>query len=163
MTNAKTELKIGDRYIVPWRGTKNDLALFAALGAAIAEVQSFEFHLISLLGIIDKPTDADKFYERTLGSLIKVLNRSIQDAEIVQVLEDVRNKRNRVVHSFLREYQWPMMSDNDYVCAIQDLETTRSFIERTGVELSRYLSDQALVDLVVVSINHETGEIDRLV
>jgi hypothetical protein len=161
--HTKPVLTVGDKYAFPWQGNSDDLALFAALGATIAEIQSFECHVVTMLGAIQGDLGNNSFFDRTLGWLIKTLREKFPDSEIDEKLEEVRSRRNRVVHAFLREYGWPMMRAEEYVQAIQDLEDTRAFIEHSSVELSRYLSDRSLVQLIVVRINESTGEAKRLV
>jgi len=160
--DANQFLFVGDKYSYQWQGRKNDLTLFASLGAAVSEVQSFETHLLAVLGIIGNQKDENNFYDKTMGVLIKTLSKSFPDSQISNLLEEIRDKRNRLIHSFLREYQWPIMSDDDYNRAILDLESTRSIIEKANLELSKYLSDRSLVNVIVLQIDHESGEINRV-
>lgn len=160
---TKPVLIVGDKYAFPWQGNSDDLALFAALGATMAEIQSFECHVVTMLGAIQGDPETNSFFERTLGSLIKTLREKFPDSDIDGRLEEVRSRRNRVVHAFLREYGWPMIGAEEYVRAIRDLEETRAFIEQTSIDLSQYLSDRSLVQLMVMRINESTGETKRLV
>lgn len=160
---SKPNLLVGGKYAFPWNGNPDDLALFAALGAALAEIQSFECHVVTMLGAIHGHPETDRFFDRTLGQLIKTLRESFPDSDIDEKLEEIRKTRNRIVHSFLREYEWPMMRTEQYVRAIQDLECSRQTFEQVAVELSAYLSDRSLVELIVVRVNESTGKIERLV
>jgi hypothetical protein len=56
-----------------------------------------------------------------------------------------------------------MMNDEDYVRAIKEIDQIRELMETANVEVSRYLADRSLVDLVVFSIDHDSGEITRIV
>jgi hypothetical protein len=57
----------------------NDAALFLALGAAVAEVQALEFHLVQMLGLVLSTDDkshteiTDEYFQKTLGSIARKL------------------------------------------------------------------------------------------
>ncbi len=173
MSNTnKVILQVGNKYGFEFQGKRNDLALFAILGNALAAVQSFEMSVAVHLNLLsekmrpdrqDTNDELDRFYSLTLGALIKQFQKHLPDSGVATLLENVREKRNYLVHRILREYQWPMMSDEDYVRAIKEIDQIRELMEKANVEVSRYLVDRSLVDLVVFSINHDSGEISRIV
>lgn len=168
----KIVLKVGNRYGFEFQGEQNDLSLFAILGNALAAVQSFEMSIAIHLGLLSnkqKPNamnnndDFDRFYSLTLGVLIKQFREHLPDSGVAALLEEVRIKRNYLVHKLLREYQWPMMSDEDYVRAIKEVDQIRDLIEKAGVEVSRYLVDKSLAKMVVFAIDHESGALTKIV
>ena len=165
-------LQVGNKYEFEFQGERYDLALFVALGNALAAIQSFEMsigiHLRSLsnekqLDKQDTGGELDKFYSLTLGALIKQFQKHLPDSGVATLLESVREKRNYLVHRILREYQWPIMNDEDYVRAIKEADQIRELMEQANVEVSRYLVDKSLIDLVVFSIDHASGEIAQIV
>ena len=173
MSNTgKVVLQVGDNYGFEFQCKRNDLALFAILGNALAAVQSFEMGVAVHLNLLSEKTQSsrqnkndelDRFYSLTLGALIKQFQKQLPDSGAATLLENVREKRNYLVHRILREYQWPMMNDEDYVRAIKEIDQIRELMEKANVEVSRYLVDRSLVDLVVFSIDHDSGEISRIV
>lgn len=56
-----------------------------------------------------------------------------------------------------------MMRDEDYVRAIKEIDQIRELIEKTDIEVSRYLVDRSLVDLIVLSIDRYSDEITKIV
>lgn len=173
MSNTnKIILQVGDKYGLEFQGRRNDVALFAILGNALAAVQSFEMSIAIHLGMLsEKKTsgsqtardEPDRFYSLTLGALIKQFQKNLPDTGVATLLENVRERRNYLVHRILRVYQWLMMSNEDYVRAIKEIDEIRSLMEKANVEVSRYLADHSLADLVVFSIDHDSGEINRIV
>ncbi len=155
-------LQVGDKYGFEFQGKSNDLPLFAILGNALAAVQSFEMSIQVHLNLLSND-EPDRFYSLTLGALIKQFQKQLPDSGVATLLENVREKRNYLVHRILREYQWPMMSDEDYVRAINEIDQIRELMEQANIEVSRYLVDRSLVNLVVLSIDHDSGEITRIV
>ena len=153
-------LRVGEGAAFDFQRGRNDLALFAALGAALAEIQSFEFGLATQLGLLTR-LDPAEFWSRTLGRLIRELQQQLPDHALADRLELVRRKRNHVVHSVLRSYGWPLMSDSKYIRAVKEIEDIRSLIEGVGVEVARYLSDRSLLKLLLISIDRETGNVNR--
>lgn len=169
---GKIVLQVGNKYGFEFQGKQNDLALFAILGNTLAEVQSFEMSIAIQLGLLSEKMQPDKqimnvefdqFYSLTLGTLIKQFQKHLPDSGMAMLLENVRVKRNYLVHYILRKYQWPMMNDEDYVQAIKEMEQIRELIENAQAEVARYLSNRELIDLVVFSINHDSGEFIKVV
>ena len=156
-------LRVGDHSAFEFQRGPNDLALFAGLGAALAEIQSFETGIAIQLGLLShRSTDSlDEFYSKTLGTLIKQIQRHLPDNALASLLEKVRNRRNYLVHHILRAYGWPIMSDDDYIRAIREIEEVRSLIEQANLEVARYLSDRSLLKLIVLSIDHRSSEVSR--
>jgi hypothetical protein len=172
MNSKAIILQIGDRYIFEFMGKRNDLALFAILGNALAAIQSFEMGISIYLNILSKgkssnfpnsDCELERFYSLTLGVLIKQFQQYLPNSGVASILENVREKRNYLVHRVLRVYQWPLMSGEEYVRAIHEIDEIREYIENAEVEVSRYLSDQSLVNLIVISIENNSGEISRKV
>ena len=71
-------LQVGDRTL-RFNYEANDAALFLALGAAVAEVQALEFHLVHMLGMLLSADGkkheevTDEYFQKTLGTLAKKL------------------------------------------------------------------------------------------
>jgi hypothetical protein len=80
--------------------------------------------------------DPERFYSQTLGVLVKLFKKHLPDTALDKSLENVREKRNCLVHHIPRKYQWPIMSDDDYVKAILEIEEIRELIENTDVEIA---------------------------
>lgn len=161
------QLVIRDKYAFEWRGAPDDLPLFACLGAALAEVQALEFALVTNIsgfaqkeatGVPSKATLRDDLLEKTLGLLSRKFQNLLPDEQLKELLSQVVEKRNYLVHRFLRTYQWPMMSAEDYVRAIQEAESIRSFLQKANLDISKYLRDEELLKLIIVHIDHESGE-----
>ncbi len=166
MSNTnKVVLQVGTKYGFEFQGKRNDLALFAILGNALAAVQSFEMNIAIYLGLLSENNndEFDQFYSLTLGALIKQFQKHLPDSDVATLLKDVREKRNYLVHRILREYQWPMMNDEDYVHAIKEVDQIRELMEKANVEVSRYLADRSLANLIAFSIDHDSGEITQIV
>ena len=112
----------------------NDRVLFLLMGAALAEIQSFEFLLAQMLSLLVAPREASGLssndlerlladnFEKCMGPLIKAVRKHTDDGEDAQALEIALNNRNSFTHRFLREHKWPMDTDEDYVTAIQHLQ-----------------------------------------
>jgi hypothetical protein len=127
----KMILQVGNKYGFEFQGKQNDLALFTILGNALTAVQSFELSVAVHLDLLSKKTQSerqnksdelDRFFSLTLGALIKQFQKHLPDCGMAALLENVREKRNYLVHRILREYQWPMMNDEDYVRAIKEAD-----------------------------------------
>ena len=82
---------------------------------------------------------------------------------VAERLEEARKGRNYLVHHILRKYEWPMMSDEDYIDAVKEIDKIRDLIETVNVEVAQYLSDRSLLNIIVLSINHDSGDIQRVV
>ncbi len=165
-------LQVGEGYGFAFQRGRNDLALFAALGSALTEIQAFEVGIEGYLKVLSEKDaqgkhtsgkNPDRFYSQTLGMLIKQFKKHLPDSGIAPLLKNVREKRNYLVHTILRVYGWPLMSDEDYIHAIKEIEGIRALIESAGIEVSRYLADRSLLKLIGVSIDHKTGKITRIV
>jgi len=172
MQNEEIILHVGESHGFVFQRGRNDLALFASLGSALAEIQAFEVGIEGFLQFLSQKASADdqassknpdRFYSQTLGMLIKQFQKHLPDTGIATLLENVREKRNYLVHKILRDYQWPIMNDEDYIHAIKEIEGIRAYIESASVEMSRYLANRSLLNLIVVSIDHETGEVTQIV
>jgi hypothetical protein len=105
-------LRVGNGVFQFQRG-RNDLALFAVLGCTLAEIQSFELSIAIAISALTK-LDPASFWSRTLGGLIRELRRHLPDDTLADRLEEVRNRRNYVVHEFLRTYGWPLVRPRLY-------------------------------------------------
>ncbi|MFH0974857.1 MAG: hypothetical protein V1874_03645 [Spirochaetota bacterium] len=151
-------LPVGKDTTFKFQRSHDDLALFVSLGAALAVIQSFEFSLATHLGLLSK-LDPAEFWSKTLGQLIKGLQKQLPDDSLADRLEYVRNIRNYIVHGALRSYGWPFMSDTDYIRAIREFEDIRLLIEEVNREINRYLSDRSLLQLFIVLLDVETGEV----
>ena len=131
---------------------ESDIAVFAALGSALAQIQSFELQLATQLGILAR-IDTQEFWGRTLGTVIREFRTHLPDQALASQLEEVRSRRNHLVHGILRDYGWPMMSTEDYNKLIVEIESTRVLLGKVAIDVSRYLSDKSLMKIVVVSID----------
>lgn len=171
-TRNPVSLVIRDKYAFEWRGTPDDLPLFACLGAALAEVQALEFalvcHITDLLqkgatGVLSNVALRDDLFEKTLGVLSHKFQNVLLDKgeQLKELLSQVVEKRNYLVHRFLRAYQWPMMSAEDYVRAIQEAESIRSFLEKANLDIAKYLGDKELLKLIIVHLDHELGSAEH--
>jgi hypothetical protein len=145
-------------------------ALFLALGMALAEIQSFETGIAFLLssianeaghkveeGYFDKLMQ--EYGSKTLGLLVKHFREVVRDEEISSLLEEVKNKRNYIVHNILREYGWPMMSDEVYVKAIEEITQITQKIRDAERIIVPYLREEKILKIILMSIDVKTGEV----
>lgn len=88
-------LRVGHSYGFVFQRGQNDLASFAILGSAIAEVQSFELGIEGFLGWLSPKAaeenglstkEPDNFYTKTLGRLIKQFQTYLPDTGIADLL-----------------------------------------------------------------------------
>jgi hypothetical protein len=141
----------------------NDAALFLALGAAVAEAQALEFHLVHMLGLIEgskgrSHTDVtEEYFQKTLGSLAKRLRGEVGNADLAHSLETVVSKRNHLIHGFLRAHQWPMSSSSEYLAAIRELDETAKFFRASGDTITVALREAKNLKVFLLKTNLETG------
>ncbi len=142
-----------------------DRPLFIALGAALAEAQSLEFQLASMLGFAsttgkERPTVelTEGFLSRTLGYLARKIRELAPDDQTASVLEDVVEKRNYLVHRCLRNYGWPMSGIDEYREAVRELDGIRTALRDSGDAIILALQRAKDLDIILVRTNPETGE-----
>jgi len=120
---------------------ENDRVLFLFMGAALAEIQCFEFSIAHAVSLITAPRDgkglSDEFtnimddnFNARLVQLIRALREHDKDQKYADALEQGRKSRNFVVHEFLRKFEWPMEAGGEYLQAILELQkrSVRIFI-----------------------------------
>ena len=159
-------IKVGDTTIL-FSYSDEDHALFTALGATLAQIQSFETSISFFLsGIVAQNTSENfdalmnQYINKTLGAMIKFFNESVNDLPIAERLELIRTKRNYVAHNILRSYGWPLMSGEKYLQAIQELDNIRETVRETEYVLAKHIQDKNILPLLIIAINDEIGEID---
>lgn len=141
----------------------NDAALFLALGAAVAEVQALEFHLVHMLGLLLSPSAGShtevtaEYFQKTLGTLAKKLRGEVGDPELAQSLEKVVRERNHLIHGFLRTHQWPMSSSAEYVSAIRELDELTKFFRASGDTITMALRKARDLQVFLLKTNPDTG------
>jgi hypothetical protein len=140
----------------------NDSALFLALGAAVAEVQALEFHLVHMMGMLLETTDTshnevtEEYFRRTLGTLAKKMRASATDAALAETLDETVRKRNYLIHGFLRAHQWPMTSDTMYLVAIRELDEMTKFFRASGDAITMSLKRTKDLQVFLAKSNPET-------
>lgn len=156
-------LQVGDTTL-RFNYEPNDAALFLALGAAVAEVQALEFHLVQMLGLVLSGIDSrshseitDEYFQKTLGSIAKRLRGVVGNAELASSLEKVVHDRNHLIHGFLRAHQWPMLSPAKYVAAIRELDATAQFFRESGDTITLALRRAKDLQVFLLKTNPETG------
>jgi hypothetical protein len=159
-------IKVGDTTLL-FTYSEEDHALFMALGATIAQIQSFETSISGFLSGIDSQNKGKNFdglmnqyINKTLGAMIKFFNESVSNLPIAERLESVRTKRNYVAHNILRFYGWPLMSSEKYLQAIKELDNIRETIMETEYVLAKHIQDNNLLSLLIITINDEIDERD---
>lgn len=159
-------IKVGDITVL-FTYPEEDHALFTALGATLAQIQSFETGISFFLSSIIAQNTNENFdtlmnqhINKTLGTLIKFFNESVNDSSIAERLEFIRTKRNYVAHNILRFYGWPLMSSDKYLQAIKELDDIRETVRESEYVVAKHLQDKNLLSLLITSINHDTGEIN---
>ena len=141
----------------------NDAALFLALGAAVAQVQALEFHLVQMLGLMLSTEETshaevtEEYFQKTLGTLARKLRGEVGNAELASALEKVVHDRNHLIHGFLRAHQWPMLLPSEYVAAIQELDAMAKFFQESGDQITLALRKAKDLNIVLLKINPETG------
>ncbi|MBZ0098857.1 MAG: hypothetical protein K8F30_07220 [Taibaiella sp.] len=154
--------------IVQLNYPSNDLALFVILGEAIASIQAFELSVASFLARIDttslKTEDATSYetlIDKTLGALIRLFRQFIVDDNLANSLEEVRKERNYIVHNILRHYKWPLMSDQQYLEAIQEIKGIIEHIHQTKIAMTKYVANSDFLDnMLIIYYNPESNEIE---
>jgi hypothetical protein len=146
----------------------NDHVLFLLMGAALAEIQCFEYSVASVLSLIIAPrsdgemdskfeTILNKQFDARLSELIRNLQKHTKHTEYPDALEKGRKSRNFVVHNFLRKFGWPMMEDKEYLEAIAELQKCREDVSNADMTCARILADQELTDVIVVHFDPKAG------
>lgn len=139
---------VGDT-LVQFEFEDNDLALFAFLGSALAEIQAFENTVGLVLAIFSSNMNKDnrdifkfreEYFEKTLGALVNLFKKIVKDEEISNMLIDVKDKRNLLVHNILRKYGWPLMSPPDYLKCFKEIEEIRNRIFNAESKLGEYVN-----------------------
>jgi hypothetical protein len=154
--------KVGEQTF-RFKYSTEDAALFLALGAAVAEVQSLEFHFVNLLGLAaatagrDHSEVTEEYFAKTMGSVARKLKGENGRREIADHLDEVVSKRNYLIHAFLRTHQWPMSSASEYANAILELDALTKFFRESGDIIT--LAVRAVKDLPIFLIrtNPDTG------
>ncbi len=152
-------VKIGDTNIALKYDNTNDKVLFTVLGEALTEIQCFENCIYSLLSGIqgnENENPIDDYLERnerkTLGQLIYGIDQFIEDEDVKDNLIKVRDKRNYLVHKILRKYGWPLMTDNHYLEAINEIVEIRNFINTSEPKITKYIRDNNILDILIFKL-----------
>jgi hypothetical protein len=158
----QTILKVGNT-MLRFNYEQNDAALFLALGAALAEVQALEFHLVQMMGLLLSNEGAshdevtDQFFQVTLGTLARKMRGEVGAPELAEALDRVVKERNHLVHGFLRAHKWPMLSADGYLNAIQELDKAAKFFRESGETITVALKKAKDLPVFLLRINPETG------
>jgi hypothetical protein len=147
----------------------NDRILFLLMGAALAEIQSFEFLIGSMLALVAvqrgpsgvSGSDLERLsvdnFEKCMGPLIKaVRSHSVNDGD-AEALQIALNNRNLFIHRFLRDHKWPMDTDDNYLAAITHLQEIRRSIWDADRVVHHILAEKRLRDVVVFEYGPESG------
>lgn len=143
---------------------ERDRPLFIALGAALAEAQALEFLLAGVLGLAtsSKGGDADAlnddFLSRTIGYLARRIREYAPDDETADVLDQLVEKRNYLVHRYLRKYKWPMATIDEYGNAVRELDQIRTFLRDGGDSIVLAMKRAQDLEIIMVRTNPDTGE-----
>jgi len=163
MERSQTILPVGETRIAFNYGQR-DIALFVALGAALAQAQVLEFSIAHLLGLIESDGGGQYkdvsggFLEKTLGALARKVKSHTTDSGLSTQLEEIVEKRNFVAHRVLQKYQWPMMNDESYLEAIRELDAIRQSLTDAEFVVTRALKEAKNLNLIVVGIDPETQQ-----
>ena len=128
--------------------------LFWALGATLAEIQSFETGIIFFLGGIKSKScnnleaTSEKDESKTLGILINELIKYIEVDEIKNMLCQIRDDRNYIVHKILRKYGWPIMSESKYEYAINEILEIREIMHVAEPIIMDYINSNNILSLI---------------
>lgn len=158
-----TVLPVGETHVA-FNYEQRDIALFVALGAALAQAQVLEFGIAHLLGLIESGGDdrfeeiSSGFLEKTLGALARKVKGHTTDPGLASKLEEIVEKRNFVAHRVLQKYQWPIMSDDSYLEAIRELDAIRQFLTDAEFVVTSALKEAKNLDLIVVGVDPETQQ-----
>lgn len=157
-------LMVGDTSVV-FDFQDNDFALFVCLGAALTEIQVFEGTLLNHLTIFrsnleskDMKSMLEQNIDKTLGQLARLFIEVVKDDEIGNLLIEVRDKRNFLVHKILSKYGWPLMSDDDFLTCYKEIGDIRDFIYQAKTKLDAFLNSQRFTNAIVIAINPKTGK-----
>lgn len=140
-----------------------DAALFLALGAAVAEVQSLEFHFVNLLALAAATTGRDhaevteEYFAKTMGSVARKLKGENGRREIADHLDEIVAKRNYLIHAFLRKHQWPMASPSGYANAILELDGLAKFFRESGDTITIAVRTLKNLPIFLIKTDPETG------
>jgi hypothetical protein len=160
--HAPLSIQVGDSTL-RFNYESNDAALFLALGAAVAEVQALEFHLVQMLGLMLSPGAGShtevttEYFQKTLGALAKKLRGEVGDLALAQSLDDVVRERNHLIHGFLRTHQWPMSSSAEYLTAIRKLDELAKFFRTSGDTITIALRKARGLEVFLLRTNPDTG------
>jgi hypothetical protein len=147
----------------------NDRILFILMGAALSEIQSFEFMIAHVLALITAQSDdlgikrgnldqlLEENFEKCTGPLIKAVRKHCNDPAYAPTLECALQNRNLFIHRFLREHAWPMDNDDDYFKAIRHLQEIRKSIWDADRIANRILAEKELNGVVVIEFDPESG------
>jgi len=154
--------KVGDQTF-RFKYDDKDAALFLALGAAVAEVQSLEFHFVNLLALAASTTGrnhaevTEEYFAKTMGSIARKLKGENGRRDIADHLDEVVAKRNYLIHAFLRIRQWPMSSASEYADAIVELDSLAKFFRDSGDVITLAIREVRGLPIFLINTNPETG------
>ena len=161
---SRPVLQVGNTSVV-FDFQDNDHALFVSLGAALTEIQVFESMLLTHLSIFknnienkDIQLTHQNNIDKTLGQLARLFIDVVKNDEIGNLLIEVRDKRNLIVHKILRKYGWPLMSDEDFLRCYKEINEVRDFIYQANMKLASFLNSQHFSNAIVVAMNPKTGK-----
>ena len=143
----------------------NDLALFAFLGAVVADSQVFEFQVGGLLSAIeaaarlDGDLSIDAHSDKTIGWLANAFKKYCKDQKTAVALERARVARNHVVHGILTKYGWWHMSDSDYVACLREVREAREALWDGKEALISKMNDDGVIRALVLPL--EEMAVDR--
>lgn len=144
-----------------------DHALFLLLGATIAEIQAFETSLSFKFSALLTQNSDNNFEEnqellskKTLGWIANRLKQHFQNLELISLLEEIVKKRNYVVHGILKDYGWPLMSNDSYIDAITKLEKIRFEIHQLENKISLHLIEDNIIENMVMIMDKDNGEFE---
>jgi len=147
----------------------NDRILFVLMGAALAEIQSFEFTIARVISLIAAHDDdggikGDTFerileenFDKCMGHLIKAVRKHCKNPQYAPTLEVALQNRNLFVHRFLRKHGWPMSKDEDYLDAVQHVQKIRESIWDADAVAAHILAEKELTDVAVIKFDPESG------
>jgi hypothetical protein len=145
----------------------NDRVLFLLMGAALAEIQSFEFLVVHVLSLIAAQSDniksenldtlLEENFEKCMGPLIKAVRKHCNNPAYAPTLECALQNRNLFIHRFLRQHAWPMDNDDDYLKAIRHVQDIRKSIWDANTIAHRILAEKELNGVVVIEFDPEAG------
>ena len=148
---------------------ENDRLLFLFMGAALAEIQCFEFSVAHTVSLITAPRSESKGlgddfndivednFNKRLARLIHVLRRHGKDHTYADTLDQARKSRNFLVHETLRKFEWPMEQDGEYLRALLEIKERRNHIHNAEMACAGILADRKLRDVIVLHYDEQTG------